>query len=156
MSELLSEVDKYIEELILQKDNLLKEVKNIDIQVMSLNKFKDNLIKKNNNIKKERKETINECKYMEEKDIHKINLFLEFLDKCNGDTSNKIVRVKMPKLEYYIYNKKKRLWNSYDDFRQDFNAWLNRQGYWENAIPQKEGHENNPECPIIKMGVHNE
>lgn len=156
MSELLDEVDKYIEELMLQKDNLLKEVKNIDIQVMSLNKFKDNLIKKDNNIKKERQETINECKYMEEKDIHKINLFLEFLDKCNGDTSNKTVRVKMPKLEYYIYNKKKRLWNSYDDFRQDFNAWLNRQGYWENAIPQKEGHENNPECPIIKMGVHNE
>jgi len=94
---------------------------------------------------------------MDDKDIKKNNLFLEYLDKIGNEILTwKLVKQKMPKLEYYLYNKQKRLWANMNDFLKDFDAWLNRKGYWTNAVPKPDNRPDDPKYPVMIFKKENE
>lgn len=73
--------------------------------------------------------------FVEPDDVKRANLFLEFMDKCEDETAYGKCRVKMPKLEHYIY-RKNRLWNGWADFLKDYNMWVKREGHWKNVLPK--------------------
>jgi hypothetical protein len=147
-----------IENLKCEEQECQQKIKDIPVKICALNELINNMKQKQNLTIVERKESIklNTSKLMDNKDILKVNLFLEFLEKCNDDTTFKTVREKMPKIEYYIYNKKKRLWSGYQQFRDDFDAWLNRKGYWTNAIPKPDNRPDDPQYPIMVFKKENE
>jgi len=155
MQAIYEEIEKYIKKLNKDKEQLLidfnEEMNKIDIKLIGLNEFR-NSISANHKLKiVERKESISSesSKFMDNKDVKKVNLFLEFLDKCGEATEFKIIRKQMPKIEYYIYNKKKRLWNGFQEFRNDYKSWLNREGYWTNAIPKPDNRPDDIKYPIM-------
>jgi hypothetical protein len=45
----------------------------------------------------------------------------------------------MPKLNYYIYNPKWKLWTDINDFRNDYRAWIDCSGHWGNLPQRSEG-----------------
>lgn len=89
------------------------------------------------------------AKLMDDKDVTKINLFLQFLDRCGEEPSKANIQKVFPKLNHYIYNKKRRLWNSIPEFKQDLDDWVARRGYWTNALPQREGHVDDLNFPLM-------
>jgi hypothetical protein len=153
-------IDEYIKDLHKQIDEHMEIINNhqkfineVNNKICGLTEFKKFLDKKQKSLLEERKELVNagDSKFMDEKDIKKINLFLEFLDKCGDNINRTHIKQSLPKLEYYIYNKRAKLWNSFNDFKEDFENWVNREGYWTNALPLKEDQEVDPQYPIMKL-----
>lgn len=158
MKETYQQIDEFIEKLNVSKQYLLQEVEKIETKICGLNELKDNIKDSQKLVVVKRVASISsgDSKFMDGKDITKVNIFLEFLDKCGEATDFKTIRKKMPKTEYYIYNKKARLWNSYMEFKDDYKAWLNREGYWTNAIPKPDNRPDDINYPIMKMGGNHE
>jgi len=95
-------------------DILLTEMKNKNIQEnIRKNTFKDVL--------------------REPDDVNRINIFLQFKEKCGGETAYAICRKKMPKLETALY-RKNRLWPNWKAFLEDYNMWVKREGPWANIL----------------------
>ena len=99
-------------------------------------------------------------KFMDDKDIKKINIFLGYSSAMsaegNTDMSIVVAKKRFPKIEYYIYNKKSKLWNGYSDFCKDLKDWSARKGYWTNAIPKPNNREDDPRFPIMKVTKRNQ
>ena len=72
-------------------------------------------------------------RFREPDDVKRANLFLEFMDKCGDETVYAKCRVKMPKIERYIYRKTK-LWPNWKEFLKDYNMWVKREGHWANIL----------------------
>jgi len=131
------------------------EIKIINIKISVMNELNDSLIEKNEMIIEKQKEIltskVQSSKIMDGKDIKRVNLFIEYKNTCKGEKLFQNVKKKLPKLEYYLYNKKARLWNNWEEFLNDFKDYDNRTGYWTNALPKADGREIDPDFPIMKM-----
>lgn len=42
------------------------------------------------------------------------------------------------------------------EFKEDYRAWLNREGYWTNAIPKPDNRPDDISYPVMKMGGNHE
>ena len=146
-------IDESIKKMLSEEQEYLQKAKEIKIKICALNELKNEVDKKiENNIKENIKDSPTINKTMDENDIKKINLFLEYLDKVGKeDITWKLIKLKMPKIEYYIYNKQKRLWSSMKDFQDDFNLWLNRKGHWTNAFPKPDNRPDDLNYPVIEF-----
>lgn len=152
-------VKDYLKELESQEQDYIQKIKEIKTKKCGLNEFLEDYKQKQKELLIQAKEISisNGNKIvMDDKDILKMNLFLEYIDKVGEVQPMKIIKQKMPKLEYYIYNKKKRLWNSWREFCDDYTAWINREGYWTNAIPKPDNRPDNPNFPLMKNGNNKE
>ena len=76
--------------------------------------------------------SLKDC-FLEPDDVKRVNIFLEFIDKCGDETVYSKCRVRMPKLEHYIYRKTK-LWPNWQGFLDDYNKWVKREGHWANVL----------------------
>lgn len=133
-----------IKELEEQKAKHQEEIDRCDIKICELKALggkvreKDDEIKKDivsQNIKRDRPNTLKNL-LVDEKDGRRFNLFLEFMDKCEDETVYRRALEKMPKLSSYIYGKRK-LWNGWLAFKDDYHAWVNREGKWEGILDNK-------------------
>lgn len=80
-----------------------------------------------------RKTPLKAC-FLESDDVKRVNVFLEFMDKCGDERVYSKCRVKMPKLEAYLYRKKSRLWPTWPAFLDDYDMWVHRVGPWSNIL----------------------
>ena len=147
-------VSDYIARLDAQIAACEQEVKQLKFKKTCMEEFfQDQAEKQKEDIKARRTEiSPGMAKFMDDKDVTKINLFLQFLDKCGDDPARANIQKVFPKLNHYIYNKKRRLWNSIPEFKADFDDWVARKGYWTNALPHREGHEDDLNYPMMVVG----
>lgn len=163
MQDLKRELDAYIAGLWNQMDeqqaiiNAAQDVlKDLHTRAEALIEFKNSLAKDEPKAATkvvERQEDMNKVcpKLMDRKDSKKINIFLEFIDKCGGENFEyKFMMSRFHRMHYYLYSKNK-LWNGINDFRQDFENWVNREGYWTNALPLRADHEIDYDYPVAKV-----
>jgi len=151
-------INEFIKILDQQEKEYLVKLSEIKIKKCGINELLQNYKQNQKLLITERVESIkpNSSKIMDDKDIKKVNLFFEYLDKVGDEPLTwKLIKQKMPKIEYYIYNKKKRLWNSVQEFTNDFKEWVNREGYWTNALPKIADKPDDPNFPIMKIGNGN-
>lgn len=154
MNQIESAVIDYIGKLEAQITIHEQEIRQLRLKKSCMEEFvQDQLEKEKEDIQTRRAEiTPGMAKFMDDKDVTKINLFLQFLDKCGDDPSKANIQKVFPKLNHYIYNKKRRLWNSIPEFKHDFDDWVARRGYWTNALPHRDGHEDDLDFPLMVVG----
>lgn len=129
-------------------DELQKEVEKAhlfiseaEIRIRELRRLLEFLAEKSTEAKKKRiKNNIkgNMLKDLlpDERDAKKVNIFLEFMERCGDEPVYGHARKKMAKLETYIYKKQSKLWNNWREFREDFTKWVNREGSWAGVLPK--------------------
>lgn len=140
-------IEKKISEAVEERETLLKMLEEIEIK---LGVYKE--IAKEFQVEVEREIITQkirgttlpkEYRLLEEDDRKRVNIFLEYTEKCGKVLEAKVFREKMPKLNHYLYNKKSRLWNSWDEFSEDIQQWWSRTGRWENIlVPEGNGRNN--------------
>jgi hypothetical protein len=131
------ELNDFIKQLNQEKKIFEVKIRELDVKIKILEEFSQYLGKK------EKKKNImdnianssqtSSSNFMDEKDIKKVNLFLEYMDKIGEIVPIQEAKRRMPRLEYYIY--RKRIWKNWNEFSQDYNDWLDKKGYWENLVP---------------------
>lgn len=119
-------------------DNLKDRIAEINIEITALGKFAAVCKEMDLAGHRERCEDMNQVtpKLMDQRDAMKINLFEEAVDRLGDDLSSGNIRKNMSKLNHYCYNVKAKLWNNIEDFRKDYQDWIENRGHWA-ALPKK-------------------
>lgn len=129
-----------------RKLHLLDELASCDIQLETLQKLLTEVGKRELELQKQAisKEITGDVPagiHLDRKTTEKINIFLEFIDKCGDETVFRIAKGKMPKLQTVIYQKKYRLWGGWIQFREDLYRWINREGEYAGILEKREDDE---------------
>lgn len=143
-----SRVRSYIKGLEAERDALLDQrnamterINAIGAEIATLNKFAAACKGETQEKIRERSEDMNRVcpELVDNRDAAKINIFTEAIERLGDDLSGTNIRNNMPKLNYYIYNPKWKLWTDINDFRNDYRAWIDCSGYWGNLPQRSEG-----------------
>ena len=155
------DIEKTVKEFIVKLGNeeleYLDKLKEIRIKLCVLNELLENHKQTEIQVFSEVKESITKFsgKIIDQKDIKKINMFLEYSQKCPNEIYFDRAKKLVHGLDYYVYNKKVRLWSNWQEFLKDYKLFSSREGYWTNALPKYENKPDDPNFPIMKIGNGN-
>lgn len=137
-------LENKLHELEHDKQKYQQGIVQCDIQIQLVKDLLSSINEKTSTIKKEkiskelRKNSLKDL-FTDEKDVKRVNVFLEFQAKCPKETIYMNARKIIPSLETHIYRKK--LWSSWREFLDDFQRWIKREPPWDKILV-KEPPEN--------------
>lgn len=131
-----------MKELREKKAQFLNEAHKCDVQLEVLDRLMEDVKKKDEEIRKETiaKEITKDKApgfLIDREDKKRINIFLEFMEKCEDELTYAKARAKMPRIESALYRHPK-LWQGWRDFKDDYHRWLNREGKWQGILEKPE------------------